>query len=75
VEQVNKSIKELQITNEFAQVIIRQIPIRNGSLLEIFSPKTGTVIRLDALSLESLTWQDEELFTKFLGNPQAPSEF
>ena len=64
----------LVITNEFAQVIVRKIPIRNGAILEIYSPKTGTSIRIDALSLESLTWQDEQLFTKFLGNPQRPTE-
>ena len=62
----------MEISNEFAFVQLKKRRTRNGVVLEIYSPKLGRSIRLDALSLESLTWQDSEVFTKFLETPYGP---
>jgi hypothetical protein len=65
---------ELEITNEFALIRVRKVWTRNGSRLEISSPRLGRAIRLDALALESLTWQTMDTFTKFLETPFGPHE-
>ena len=57
------------ITNEFASVEIREVVTGNGTRLEICSPRLGTSVRLDALALESLTWQEPQVFSRFLETP------
>jgi hypothetical protein len=64
----------IEVTNEFAQVRVRKVWTRNGERLEISSPRLGHTIRLDALALESLTWQTMETFTRFLETPFGPPE-
>ncbi|MBM3678321.1 MAG: dihydrodiol dehydrogenase [Actinobacteria bacterium] len=59
----------VQIANEFALVKVRKVYTRNGERLEIEAPKLGMRIRLDALELESLTWQTTDTFSKFLETP------
>lgn len=60
------------IANEFAEVEVRKVRTRNGVRLEIYSPKLGYRIRLDALELEALSWQPVETFSKFLETPWGP---
>ncbi len=57
------------VSNEFAMVSIRKVNTRNGVRLEIRSPKLGYQILLDPLELESITWQDKEVFSRFLETP------
>lgn len=64
--------RPLVIANEFAEVLVRRVRTRNGVRLEISSPRMDTSIRLDALELESLTWQDPEVFSGFLEDPFGP---
>jgi hypothetical protein len=72
-EEGENGVSEImEISNEFAFVQLKKRRTRNGVVLEIYSPKLGRSIRLDALSLESLTWQDSEVFTKFLETPYGP---
>ena len=47
-------------------------PVRRGEPLEIVAPKLGYRIRLDALQLESITWQAPETFSRFLETPFGP---
>lgn len=63
-----------EITNEFAGVVVRRVQTRNGARLEIASPRLGFAIQLDAMALESLTWQTMDTFTRFLATPFGPSE-
>lgn len=56
----------LSIANEFADIRLRKIYTRNGERLEIEAPRRGHRIRLDAVELESLTWQTAETFSGFL---------
>jgi hypothetical protein len=63
---------EIVVSNEFAAVSVRKVYTRNGARLEIRSPRMGQAIRLDALALESLTWQTMETFTRFLETPYGP---
>lgn len=64
----------IKIGNEFATVHVRKVRTRNGERLEICSPRLGHAIRLDALALESLTWQPMETFSLFLKTPFGPSD-
>lgn len=64
----------IEVGNEFAVVSVRKVQTRNGARLEISSPRLGFRIRLDALALESLTWQTMETFTRFLETPFGPHE-
>lgn len=63
---------EIVIANEFAEVFLRRVDTRNGMRLEIRSHRLGTAIQIDALELESLTWQSPETFSEFLGTPYGP---
>jgi hypothetical protein len=56
----------ITIANEFADVRIRKLFTRNGERLEIEAHRRGYRIRLDAVELESLTWQTHETFAEFL---------
>ena len=62
----------IEVINEFATVTVRKIWTRNGARLEISSPRLGTSIQLDALALESLTWQTMDTFSRFLEEPFGP---
>lgn len=64
-----KSADEFEIKNEFASVYCKRVHTRNGMRLEISSPKLGYAIQLDALALESITWQEMDVFSKFLETP------
>lgn len=66
--------ESIEISNEFAQVIVAKVFTRNGERLEINSPRLGRSIRLDPLELESLTWQTTETFSKFLEEPYGPED-
>ncbi|MBV8719263.1 MAG: dihydrodiol dehydrogenase [Chloroflexi bacterium] len=66
--------REFELTNEFATVRVRRVFTRNGVRLEISSPRLGRAIRLDPLSLESLTWQTSETFSEFLRHPFGPND-
>jgi hypothetical protein len=59
----------IEVSNEFATVHIQRVETRNGARLRITSARLGSSIDLDALSLESLTWQPLETFSKFLAKP------
>ena len=56
----------ITIANEFAEVRIRKVFTRNGERLEIDAHRRGYKILLDAVELESLTWQTHDTFAKFL---------
>ena len=66
--------QEIHIGNEFALVAVRKVWTRNGARLEIRSPRLGYSIALDALALESLTWQTMDTFSKFLATPFGPGK-
>jgi hypothetical protein len=58
------------IANEFALVTCRKVLTRNGERLEIVAPKRDYSVRLDAVELESLTWQSREMFSALVAtNP------
>ena len=63
---------ELTIVNEFTAVRVRKIATRNGERLEVKSLRFDGSIRLDALALEGLSWQDAEVISGFLEQPFGP---
>jgi len=58
----------IELANEFATVYATRVRTRNGVRLEIHSPRSGALIRLDPLELEALAGQDVELFTRLVGD-------
>lgn len=54
------------IGNEFVDVEVRRVHTRNGVRLEIYSPRRGTSVRLDAMVLDALSWQPPEVFSDLL---------
>lgn len=64
----------MELSNEFASVTVELVQTRNGERLRISSPRLGREILLDPVELESLTWQDHELFTTFLRHPYGPED-
>lgn len=71
-EEVTQIGDAMIVVNEFAAVRVRKVRTRNGERLEITSPTLGHTIRLDALALESLTWQTPSTFSRFLEKPFGP---
>ena len=73
---IEKGVQErvIEVTNEFASVHVRKVWTRNGARLEISSLRLGRRIQLDALALESLTWQTMDTFSRFLETPFGPQE-
>ncbi len=62
----------IEIANEFATVRVRKLQTRNGARLAIRSDKLDYEIHLDALELESLSWQTSETFSRMLNTPFGP---
>jgi hypothetical protein len=64
----------VELSNEFATVIVRTVRTANGVRLEIEAPDRGRTVRLCPLELESLTWQPPEVFSAMLSNPVGDSD-
>lgn len=62
----------IRISNEFAYVEVSKVRTPRGERLEIREPRSGHRIRIDALGLESLSWQDSDIFSEFLKEPETP---
>lgn len=60
------------VANEFADVQVRRVLTRNGARLEIFSPRRGTKVHLDAVELDCLSYQEPEIFTELLERTPRP---
>lgn len=54
--------EETRVTDGKSDIRISKVSTPKGERLEIASPELGTRIRLDALDLESITWQDTTAF-------------
>jgi hypothetical protein len=63
-----------EIANEYARVVVRRRFTRNGMRLEIASPRLESSIMLDAVLLESLTWQTDATLSRFLATPFQAAE-
>jgi hypothetical protein len=64
----------VRIANEFAFVRVQKVLTRNGERLEIDAPKLRHRILLDAVELESLSWQTHGTLSKFLETPFGPEQ-
>lgn len=58
-----------EISTDSAGVRLRRVRLRNGYRLEIHSPAADTRVLLDALLLESLSWQSPEELARSLRSP------
>lgn len=55
-----------EINNGGATALVRKVRRRNGARLEVFSPELDRRVYLDALVLESISWQTPETFAESL---------
>jgi hypothetical protein len=62
------------VENEYATVLISRVETSRGDRLEIFVPKSGRRVLLDAVQLESLSWQEESFFSELLRGSVGPPE-
>jgi len=56
------------VSNEFADVVVSQVRTRNGVRLDIWSPRRGSRVQLDAVALDCLSYQPPETFTQLLAD-------
>ena len=54
------------IANEFADVVVRKVTTRNGVRLDIWSPRRGSRVLLDAVALDCLSFQEPRLISDLL---------
>ncbi|MGC1210365.1 MAG: hypothetical protein WA890_03730 [Micromonospora sp.] len=54
------------VSNEFADVVVTQVRSRNGVRLDIWSPRRGSRIQLDAVALDCLSYQSPDVITQML---------
>jgi len=54
------------LSDEYTTVKIRKIFTPAGERVELEAPELGRSIRLDAIEIESLSWQEPETFIEFL---------
>ncbi len=71
--KVEQATEPFDVGNEFATVRVRKVLTRNGERLEISSARRGSLIRLDPLELESISWQSHGRLSEFLEEPYGPS--
>lgn len=64
--------EETEVRSEDAAVTVRRIRTPKGERLELRND--DDVLRADALGLESLSWQDLDVFSEFLGRDYALAE-
>lgn len=60
------------ISNEFVDVVVSRVRTRNGVRLDIWSPKRGTRVQLDAVALDCLSYQPPDVFSELLERRPAP---
>ncbi|MFI0350009.1 hypothetical protein [Actinomadura sp. 9N407] len=63
-EGIVRGDEPIGIGNEFTGVRVRKVWTRQGERLEIFVPKRGHRILLDAMQLEIIAAQDPERFSE-----------
>lgn len=54
------------VANEFADVVVSRVRTRNGVRLDIWSPRRGSRVQLDAVELDCLSYQPKETFSELL---------
>ena len=62
----------IQIANEITVVTLKKVKTHAGERVLVSSPRLGFEVLLDPLQLESLTWQQPELFSELLEKPFGP---
>lgn len=60
------TVGPILVSNEFADVVVSRVHSRNGVRLDIWSPRRGTRIQLDAVALDCLSYQSPDIITRML---------
>jgi hypothetical protein len=71
----NVTVEEaFRLRDEEGSIAVRKIRTRKGVRIEL-DPDDDDRMRIDALALESLSWQDEGVFSELLGQPHVIAPF
>lgn len=60
-------VETLELSDDRTEVSLEKVRTRNGERLAITDEASGRSIRLDAIELESLSWQRDLFFQELLG--------
>jgi len=58
-----------EVSNDSASALVRRVRTGNGVRLEVYSPEADTRVLLDALLLESISWQSPEDLASGMDSP------
>ncbi|MFB6297636.1 MAG: hypothetical protein ABEH56_03865 [Salinirussus sp.] len=75
MSETTTTSEPFRIVDEDAAVTVRKVFTRMGERLEVTTERLGRSVRLDAIVLESVTWQDAEVLARRgtdLGGPDSP---
>jgi hypothetical protein len=61
----------IMISNEFVDVVVTRVHTRNGVRLDIWSPRRGSRVQLDAMILDCLSYQPPSIFSDMLADRPA----
>jgi hypothetical protein len=67
-------VRTERFAHDGAEVVLSKIRTPNGMRLEIVYPESGDAIRLDALELESLSWQEPGTIRSLAGSDPTATE-
>lgn len=73
-DELRRRGETFEIGNEFARVRVTKVWTHNGERLEIEATRLSYTTRLDAIQLESLTWQTPETLSRLLEDPFGPGD-
>ncbi|MFB6360827.1 MAG: hypothetical protein ABEH59_05840 [Halobacteriales archaeon] len=62
------------VRSDGTAVVVSEVETPKGERLQLETEDGGARIRLDAVALESLTWQDEASFDRLLGDENRSAE-
>jgi len=62
------TVEEFDVSSPERTMTVRKLKTRKGERLEFESPAEGSTLSVDALGLESLAWQEPDLFDAYLSD-------
>lgn len=60
------TLEEFDVSTPARTVTVRKLKTRKGERVEFESPTDGSLLSVDALGLESLAWQEWDVFSSYL---------
>lgn len=62
------TVERFDVSSTEQTVTVRKLKTRKGERIEFESPADGSTLTVDALGLESLAWQESDIFAAYLSS-------